>query len=83
MNRFRQFQRLVGTERRAIVTVNSVRADGTSVVETPEGRIMRVRNAPGLGIPAGSKGYVRIRPGSQPELFQTAVDLPLVQFTNL
>lgn len=83
MNRYRRFQRLVGIPREAIVTVNSVRADGTSVVQTPEGRIMRVRNAPGLGIPAGSKGFVRFRPGQQPELYQAADDLPVTSFTNL
>ena len=83
MNRYRQFERLLKTERRLAVTVNSVRADGTSVVETPEGRVLRVRNAPGLGIPPGSKGIVRTRQGEQPVLEQTAPDLPVAHFTNL
>lgn len=80
MNRYRQFQRLVGQARRTVAEVVSVRADGTSVVQTPEGRIWRVQ---GGGVPAGSQAYIRFRPGEKPQIDGPAPDLPAVAFTNL
>jgi len=79
-NRFRQFQRLLPTERRAYTTVMQVRADGTTIVQTPEGRTFRAR---GTGIPPGSKAFVFLRSGRQPVLDGTAPDLPLSIFDNL
>lgn len=83
MNRYKRFRRLIGLPRLMIVTVNSVRPDKTSVVETPDGRVMRVRNAPGVGVPAGSRAYVRTQPHQMPELYATAPNLPLTRFINL
>lgn len=80
MNRYRQFERLVGRARRTVAEVVSVRGDGTSVVQTPEGRVWRVQ---GGGRSPGSNAYIRFRPGEKPELAGPAPDLPTVQFTNL
>lgn len=80
LNRYREFLRLLPRERRAFAEVQQIRADGTSVVQTPEGRIFRVR---GTGIPVGSKCFVFLRSGRQPVLDGTAPDLPLSQFDNL
>ncbi|MFW6024077.1 MAG: hypothetical protein ACOC8P_00480 [Dichotomicrobium sp.] len=80
MNRFRQFERLLPTERRVYAEVTSVRTDGTSIVQTPEGRVFRAR---GTGIPAGSKAFVLLPQGKQPRLDGTAPDLPMSEFTNL
>ena len=79
-NRFRQFQRLLPVERRVFATVVQIRADGTTIVQTPEGRIFQAR---GTGIPVGSKAFVFIRSGRPPQLDGTAPDLPLSIFSNL
>ena len=79
-NRFRQFRSLLPRETRVFAEITAVRADGTSQVQTPEGRSFRVR---GTGIPVGSKAFVSIRSGRMPELDGTAPDLPLSNFANL
>ena len=79
-NQYRRFRELLPTERRVFVTVTAVRADGTSIVQTPEGRSFRVR---GTGIPVNSKAFVKIRSGQPPELDGPAPDLPLSVFVNL
>ncbi len=80
MNRFNQFRRLLPAERRIFGTVSQVRADGTTLVSTPEGRAYRAK---GTGIPVGSKAFVFVRTGRRPELDGTAPNLPLSQFENL
>jgi len=80
LNRFRQFERLLPAERRVYATVTQVRADGTTMVQTPEGRAFRAR---GTGIPAGSKAFVLLRAGREPRLDGTAPALPAYQFSNL
>ena len=80
MNRFRQFRRLLPTERRAVVTILQTRTDGTSIVQTPEGRTYRAR---GTGIQPGNKAYVLIRQGQAPELNGVAPDLPLTIIDTL
>lgn len=80
MNRYAEFKRLLPTERRAFVTVVGVRADGTSVVQTPEGRNFRVR---GVGIPVNSKAFVILRSDRQPQMDGPAPDLPLSVFDSL
>lgn len=80
MNRYLRFQRLVGQSRLTRAEIMSVRPDGTSVVQTPEGRIWRVQ---GGGIPPGSFAYIRIRPGEQPRIEGAAPDLPLTVFDSL
>lgn len=80
LNRYRQFERLIPRERRVYATVTQVRADGTTMVQTPEGRQFRAR---GDGVPAGSKVFVLLRSGRQPELDGTAPALPLSVFSNL
>lgn len=80
MNRFRQFQRITGLDRRLYGTVIQIRADGTTIVQTPENRTIRAR---GTGIPVGSKAFVLIQPNRPPQLDGPAPDLPLSDFPNL
>lgn len=80
MNRFRQFQQLLPRERRVYTEVLQVRADGTTIVQTPEGRQLRAR---GQGIPVGSNAFVFLRSGRPPQLDGTAPSLPLSEFSNL
>lgn len=49
----------------------------------PEGHFLRVDNAPGLGIPVGSNGFVRPRENGRPVLERKAPDLLGSSFTNL
>lgn len=80
MNRYQQFRRLLPSERRVYGEVMQVRADGTTIVQTPEGRTLRAR---GGGVPPGNFAFVRIRSGRQPEMDGTAPALPVTQFDNL
>ena len=80
MNRARQFQRLLPSERRVFAEVMQVRADGTTVVQTPEGRVFR---AQGGGVPTGNKAFVRLSGDRRPQMDGPAPDLPLSSFTNL
>ena len=80
MNRFKEFQRLLPTERRVYVTVTQVRADGTSIVQTPEGRVIRAR---GGGVAEGSNAFVILRSDRAPEMDGVAPSLPLSIFDTL
>ena len=80
MNRFKQFQRLLTTERRVYGQVTQVRADGTTVVQLPDKRVLLVR---GTGIPRWSYAFVRLGGDRMPQLDGVAPELPLTQFMNL
>lgn len=79
-NQYKRFQGLLPSQRRAYVTVVQVRADGTSIVQTPEARTFRAR---GGGVPAGSNAFVKLVSGQPPEMDGAAPSLPLSQFVNL
>lgn len=55
INLFRQFRALLPNERRLYVEVVQVRANGRTIVRTPEGRQFSVS---GSGVPVGSNGFV-------------------------
>jgi len=81
MNKFRQFQRLVGTERRIYATVASINSsDRTTTLATPENRFYV---AEGTGIAIGQKAFIVIPVGGRPRLAGPAPDLQYAEFENL
>ena len=81
----RQWARLSRPEQRYRAEVTAQHADGTSTVQTADGRITRVRNQPGLNIPVGSFCIVTTsrQPGDLPIILRSAPSLTLSQFHNL
>jgi hypothetical protein len=80
-----QWNRLTRPEQRYRAEVTAQHADGTSTVQTSDGRITRVRNQPGLNVPVGSFCIVSTgrRPGELPVILRTAPSLVESQFHDL
>lgn len=81
----RKWQRLTRPEKRYRAKVTAQHNDGTSTVQTSDGRITRVRNQPGLNIPVDSYCIVSTgaRAGELPVILRSAPSLTLSEFHNL
>ena len=81
----RDWNRLTRPESRYRARVTAIHADGTSTVQTSDGRITRVRNQPGITVPVDSFAIISTgrQPGDLPTIMRAAPALTLSEFHNL